>query len=85
MPKPIATFGSLVGIGLVVWAAFPLYDVRWAVALIAIFAVVAAFLDYLLARHGKPLAASTQKVDQSVTSQGQSGGITARNVNITDV
>lgn len=85
VPKPLATFGAVVGIGLLVWAAFPAFDWRWAVALIAIFAAVAALLDALLIPM-KPDAASasTETVDQSVTSHGQSGGITARSIDTRD-
>jgi hypothetical protein len=85
LPRPIATFGSVLGIGLLVRAAFPSYDWRWVAAFIQILVIVATALGWVLARGVKPVAACTQKVDQSVTSQGQSGGITARNVNISDV
>jgi predicted RND superfamily exporter protein len=85
VPKPIATFGIVVGIGLLFWGAFPYYDLRWVAAFILILAIGAAVLDSLLARGRKPGAASARKVDQSVTSHAQSGGITARNVNSSDV
>lgn len=84
VPKPLATFGAVIGVGLLIWSALPNFDWRWAAILIGVAASVAAVLDATLSR--KPFVPSAPKgnVDQSVTSYNQSGGITARNVNTTD-
>ncbi|HEY9092050.1 hypothetical protein [Parasphingorhabdus sp.] len=87
VPKHFATFGSVLGMGLLVWAAFPAFDWRWAVVLITVAAVTAALLDAMLVSTTKtadpPTTAPT--IDQQVTSQAQSGGITARNVRVDNV
>lgn len=82
LPKPLATFGCMIGIGLIAWSSMPTIDWRWAAGLIASASVIAAILDALISSSNKTSStpASSVTFDQRVTSHAQTGGITARNI-----
>lgn len=86
VPKPLAAAGLAVGIGLIALSQIPQVRPLYAGLAILGLALLAAIADWALSpeRPKASIPAISGVHDQRVTSHGQTGGITARNVTVHD-